>query len=341
MQRKPRLAIIGLVHGHVNWITANLAKYSEFELVGIAESDQKLIDVYAKKDNISTELFFTDATEMLESVKPDAVAVFTNTFDHLEAVRLCAPRGIHVMVEKPLAISVEHATEMASLAKQHKIHLITNFETSWYATTHQAYKVFQEGQLGHLHKLVVHDGHDGPKERGCSPEFLNWLFDPKLNGAGALMDFGCYGVNLMTWFMDNQKPISVTAVTQQLKTDPDYAKVDDEATIILTYPKAQAIIQGSWNWPIDRKDMELYGSKGQLKTINATSLTSHLVKQKETTETLEPFHSPEADPFRCLSAVVKDGFEPTGLWSLENNLIVVEVLEAAKKSALSGQRILL
>lgn len=341
MQTKPRLAIIGLVHGHVNWITRNLAKYTEFDLVGIAESNQELIEIYVKKDGISRELFFIDASEMLESVKPDAVAVFTNTFDHLEAVKLCAPRGIHVMVEKPLAISVEHATEMESLAKQHAIHLMTNFETSWYATTHHAYSALKKGQLGDLLKLVVHDGHAGPKERGCSAEFLNWLLDSELNGAGALMDFGCYGVNLMTWFMDNQKPISVTAVTQQLKTDPDYAKVDDEATIILTYPKAQAIIQGSWNWPIDRKDMELYGTKGQLKTINATSFTSHLVSQKETAETLEPLHSPEVDPFRCLAAVVKDGFKPSGLWSLENNLRVVEVLEAAKKSALTGQRILL
>ena len=167
MQRKPRLAIIGLVHGHVNWITRNLIKYSDFELVGIAESDQELREAYAKRDGIPQDLFYANTPKMLESSKPDAVAVFTNTFDHLEAVRLCAPRGIHVMVEKPLAISFEHATEMASLAKQYKIHLLTNFETSWYATTHHAHKVLKEGQLGDLLKLVVHDGHAGPKERGC------------------------------------------------------------------------------------------------------------------------------------------------------------------------------
>ena len=68
------------------------------------------------------------------------------------------------------------------------------------------------------------------------PEFLAWLNDPKLNGGGALYDFGCYGADLMTWLMDGQRPISVTATTQQIKPDI-YPRVDDEATIILTYPK--------------------------------------------------------------------------------------------------------
>ena len=61
--------------------------------------------------------------------------------------------------------------------------------------------------------------------------------------------------------MDGQRPTSVFAVTQQIKPDV-YPKVEDEATIVLTYPKAQAIIQASWNWPFDRKDMELYGRTG-------------------------------------------------------------------------------
>ena len=114
--------------------------------------------------------------------------------------------------------------------------------------------------------MVVHDGHRGPKEIGVQPEFLDWLTDPDRNGAGALFDFGCYGANLMTWLMDDARPISVTAVTQRFKPEV-YPKVDDEATIILEYPGAQAIIQASWNWPFDRKDMEVYGRTGQVLTV--------------------------------------------------------------------------
>ena len=63
------------------------------------------------------------------------------------------------------------------------------------------------------------DGHEGPKEIHTPPEFFNWLSDPVKNGAGALFDFGCYGANLMTWMMDNQRPLRVTAMTQQIKPD--------------------------------------------------------------------------------------------------------------------------
>jgi predicted dehydrogenase len=62
-----------------------------------------------------------------------------------------------------------------------------------------------------------------------------------LDGGGAVVDFGCYGCNLTVWLMGGETPKTVTAVLQQLKPEV-YPKVDDEATIILTYDHAQAII---------------------------------------------------------------------------------------------------
>src|SRR5437867_6392321 len=109
--------------------------------------------------------------------------------------------------------------------------------------------------------MAALDGHSGPKEIGVASEFLGWLTDRARNGAGALFDFGCYGANLMTWLMDNQRPLAVTAITQRIKPDV-YPRVDDEATILLEYPKAQGIIQASWNWPFNLKDFEVYGDRG-------------------------------------------------------------------------------
>ena len=105
--------------------------------------------------------------------------------------------------------------------------------------------------IGPIKKMVVHDGHQGPKEIGCSKEFLAWLTDPVLNGAGALNDFGCYGADLMTWLMHGQKPIAVTAITHHYKPGV-YPKVDDDATILVEYPKATGQIEASWNWPFDQ-----------------------------------------------------------------------------------------
>jgi predicted dehydrogenase len=71
--------------------------------------------------------------------------------------------------------------------------------------------------------------------------------------------------------MDGQRPQTVTAVTQQLKPEI-YSRVDDEATIILTYPRTQAIVQASWNWPFGRKDMEVYGATGYTITVQGNDI---------------------------------------------------------------------
>jgi len=209
---------------------------------------------------------------MLDEVKPEAVAAFGTTFDHLAVVRVCAPRGIHVIVEKPLAVSLKHAQEIEALAKKYRIHVLTNYETTWYASNHAVYGLaHEERALGPISRTVIHDGHSGPQAIKVTPEFLEWLTDPILNGGGALPDFGCYGANLATWLMEGEEPLAVTAVTQQLRPDL-YPKVEDEATIILGYRNAQAIIQASWNWPISRKDTEVYGRDGYAHAVDARNV---------------------------------------------------------------------
>jgi predicted dehydrogenase len=154
------------------------------------------------------------------------------------------------MVEKPLSVNLDEARQMETLANKYGIHLLTNYETTWYGSNQKAFN--QLDALGDIRKIVVHDGHQGPKEIGVNKEFLDWLTDPVKNGGGALMDFGCYGANLITWLMKGERPQAVVAITQQIKPEV-YPKVEDEATIIVTYPKAQGIIQASWNWPYNRK----------------------------------------------------------------------------------------
>ena len=238
----------------------------EIEIIGIAESDRQLLSQAASKYGFKNEQLFTDLETMIAKTSPQAVLVYTNTFEHRRVVEICARHGVHVMMEKPLAVSLPDALAIENAARESKIHVLVNYETSWYRSNHAAYAMVHEGALGDIRKVVVHDGHKGPKEIGVEPEFLAWLTDPKLNGGGALFDFGCYGADLMTWLMNGQRPQTVTAVTQQIKPEI-YSRVDDEATIVLTYPKAQAIIQASWNWPFDRKDMEVYGQTGYAITV--------------------------------------------------------------------------
>jgi predicted dehydrogenase len=333
-----RVAIAGLVHGHVVGFFQNSLHRPDIQLVGIAEPDQQLAAQYAKQFNIDHSLLFTDLEDMLQKTHPQAVLAYTNTYDHRRVVEICARHGIPVMMEKPLAVSAEDAHAMARAAHDGKIQVLVNYETTWYRSNHAAYDLVHEKAIGDVRKVVIHDGHEGPKEIGVGPEFMAWLGDPKLNGGGALYDFGCYGADLMTWLMDGQAPTTVTAVTQQMKPD-EYPKVDDEATIILTYPKAQAIIQASWNWPFGRKDMEVYGQTGYLITVLNDDLRVRLKGKEEGRMTGSPIPSPYNDSLSQLRAVVLDGAEPDAPTALETNVIVSEILDAARRSAREGRTI--
>ncbi len=338
-RERVRIGIVGLTHDHVNGPLSRRERFENVEIVGITEPNPKVVAKYRERFDLPASLFFKDVDAMVAAVSPQAVAVYTSTFAHRQAVEDCAPHGLHVMMEKPLAVSLEHARAMANTAGEHDIHLLVNYETTWYRSNHEAYQLLHDRQaLGPLRKVVVHDGHQGPIEIGCDPNFIQWLTDPVLNGGGALTDFGCYGANLMTWLMKNERPLSVSAVTQQIKPDI-YPKVDDEATIILTYPKCQAIIQASWNWPFNRKDMEVYGKTGYAHTIAHHSVRVKTDGAPESRVRAPAREAPFDSAMNYLAAVVRGDMEPQGLSSLENNMIVTEILDAARQSAQTGRRV--
>lgn len=340
-----KIGVVGLTHTHVHWILGREDR-GDIQVVGIVEPNRDLAERYAQQHGFPMSIVYDTMEEMITATQPEAVTAFGTIYEHLEVVEKCAPLGIHVMVEKPLAVSLEHAKKMEALAKKHNIHLFTNFETTWYPSNHKAYDLLKSGTVGDLRKVVIRDGHRGPKKIGVNSEFLEWLTDPVENGGGAIMDFGCYGANLMTWLQNGQKPNSVTAVTQQLQEENN-PKVDDDATIILTYDQSDAVIQASWNWPIGRKDMEIYGLDGVLYSDNRHDLRVRIAEGYDSYEeeayTLEEREAPLDDPFAFFAAVIKNKItlEPYDPSSLENNMIVMEILDAARKSAQTKRTIML
>lgn len=341
-QQKLNVAIAGLNHDHV-YLIMNSYQKGEVNIIGIAESNPELITKFKTRFKIPDSVFYNNLPNLLKKKKPDVVLAYNAVSDHLAVVEAAAPLGISVMVEKPLAVTVKQAERMAQLAEQYKVHVLTNYETTWYPSNQEIYKnVKESNSVGALRKIIVHDGHQGPKEIGCSKEFLSWLTDPEKNGAGALVDFGCYGANLMTWLMDGKAPVSVMAITHQIKKEV-YPKVDDDATILLEYPNATGIVEASWNWPFSIKDMEVFGATGYIQAVNEKELRSK-PNGKESykvyqAKTLEPIYS---NHLNYLSAILKGEINPgNDLSSLANNLIVVKILEAAKISAKTGKKVVL
>lgn len=333
-----QVAIIGLTHDHVHWILGR-EDFGDIEIVGIVEPNRELAEKHGKRYGFSMDLVFNTMDEMAKTVTPEAVMAFNDIYGHLEVVEFFAPKGVHIMVEKPLAVNLNHAKKMVALAAKHKVHLMTNYETSWYGSTYKAYDlVHKEAKLGDIRKIVFNTGHPGPIEIGCSKEFVAWLTDPKLNGAGALTDFGCYGANLATWLMKGETPLAVSCITQTIKPDV-YPKVDDDALVVLTYPKTQVVIQASWNWSHNRKDMAVYGKHGyvyckngeDMEVLEDEKVGSYSVKAK-------PLEMGIHDPFAYFTKVIKEDFamDSYGLSTPENNMVVMQILEAAQQASKTG-----
>jgi predicted dehydrogenase len=333
-----KVGVAGLNHDHAYGLMHQY-KNGEVIILGIAEADKQLVERYKKTWQLPDSIFYKTVAEMLDHIKPDAVLAYNAIADHLSVVEACAPKGISVMVEKPLATTLHDAERMAALVKQYHIQLLTNYETTWYPSNQQVYTMVNDAHtIGNVRKMVVHDGHQGPIEIGCSKDFLAWLTDPVKNGGGAIIDFGCYGADLMTWMMNGQAPIAVTAVTKHIKPNM-YPKVDDDATILVEYPQATGIIEASWNWPFGIKDMEVFGEKGYLHALNNNTL-----EKRDSTNYYKVDVKPYMykDNLAYLAAVLKGEVhianDPS---SFENNLIVVRILEAARESAKTGKRVVL
>lgn len=334
-----RLGVAGVSHGHLGEVGWRVGR-GDFEVVGVYESNKDYWGRNALSKKVSQDKFYDDLGKMLDETKPEVVVAYGSIYDHLSVVEACAPRHIHVMVEKPLATTVKQALKIKALAEKYGIMVLTNFETSWYATNQYAKQLVDSGEVGDVIRIDVYDGHEGPAEIGCDDKFLGWLTDPVLNGGGAVMDFGCYGANLATWLMGGKAPKSVYAVLKQHKTGV-YPKVDDDATILVEYDNCTLQIMPSWYWPYSRKDMYIYGSKGYIYQKNGKEM--QIMKDAKLGDFFEApaLKTPYEDSFYYLKAAVRGEITvtPQDLASVENNVMVVRILEAAKKSAKTGKAV--
>lgn len=301
--------------------------------MAVVEPQVPLAQKYASDYHLDSKLFYTDLERMIADRHPDAVLVYTTIEDHRKVIEIAAKHGITSMVEKPLPTTLEDAIAIRSIARRQHVQVLVNYETTWYSSNHEVFVEVAQGKLGDIRKVVVHDGHEGPKEIGVGPEWLPWLTDPVKNGAGALFDFGCYGADLMTVLMQGQAPVSVTAVAQTDKPDL-YPRVDDDATFILRYPKAQAVLMPSWNWPFARKDLEVYGTSGYAITVGADHVRVRYRGQETESEITAPrLRKSESDSLDYLASVLRGRIKPdSDPSSLGTNMVVMQILDAGRRS---------
>ena len=329
-----KMAVIGLVHSHVWGHLHTIVESKDVKLVGVAEPNEALL-AEAKKMGVPDDLLTTDYKKMLAEKKPDLVWSFVENNRHLEIVQACAPKKINVIFEKPLAATYQQALEIRKLAKQYGIQVMSNYQMAWWPANYTAKKTADSGDLGQVWRLHGIVGHGGPGSQGVrNAAFFSWLTDPVQNGAGALMDFGCYNALWSLWYLG--RPASVYAFVDHLRPDV-FPKVEDNSDMILGYKNGVGVFEGSWDLPRGFQDLEVFGLKGSVYMQNG-KVTARKGRESKEIE-IQPLAPEEAEPVAFMISHMRSGKPVEGMTALDINVGVVEIIEAAKKSVATGQAI--
>ena len=329
---KTKIAFVGLKHSHCWRQLQNVGTIENVDFVGVAEPEPELIEE-AKKYQPDAH-YESDYRHLVETKKPDIVWAFVENNRHLEILEYLAPRGVHVIFEKPLASTHANALRMQELAKKYNVQVMTNYQMAWWATNQEVKRQADSGAIGEVWRMHGIVGHGGPNSRGArSKFFFAWLTDPVKNGAGALVDFGCYNALWSLWFKG--RPERVYAQVNRLQPER-FPKVEDNSVMVLTYPDGVGIFEGSWDLPHGFQDLELFGPDGSLY------MNRHGVEiRKGRNSEPHAVESPElslvrSDPIRYMVDRVESGKAVDNIMALDINVGVVEILDAAKKSIETG-----
>ncbi|HVZ35695.1 MAG: Gfo/Idh/MocA family protein [Acidobacteriota bacterium] len=332
------IAIVGLVHSHVWGYLEKIAKgQTPAKLVAVSEPNPELVAEGRKAIGPDVPVY-SDYKKMLDEKKPAIVWAFVENNRHLEIVQACAPRKIHVIFEKPLASTYKDALAIQALAKKHGIRVMTNYQMAWWPANYTAKAQADAGVVGkvwRLHGIVGHGGPSGPGWDSPRNKFFRvWLTDPVANGAGSLMDFGCYNALWSLWYLG--KPETVYATVNHLRPEL-YPKVEDNADLLLHYKNGVGIFEGSWDLPAGYQDLEVFGLDGSLyMKEGSVALRKRGKSEQVALAALEPARS---NPVAYMVDAVRNNKELDGPVALGINVDVVEIIEAAKQSVATGRAI--
>lgn len=333
-----RLAVLGLTHDHVWGNLAALQDLPEGTLVAAADPNLPLLDRI--RTETGCESLFEDYEDLLDQTDLDAVYVFGDNATGAEMAIAAAEQGLHVMVEKPMAADLGGAIQMVAAARANDVKLMVNWPFAWNPNLQHAWDLARTGAIGTLFGTKYRAAHAGPKELGCTPYFYNWLYDAELNGAGALMDYCCYGAAMARYLLG--QPSRVNGVAGQLVKD--YITLDDNAIIVMQYPRAMAVTEASWTQigHLTSYETVIYGTEGTL-FVERYGGGRVLMATREHDDGIEMAVPEPADHLRSGSAYflhcIANDLPIEGICSAEVGRDAQEILEAGLLSSTYGEAV--
>lgn len=336
--QKLRIGVLGMTHDHLWGNLTDLKQSTLGELVAGADPNEELL---AKaQGEYGCPAVFEDYEKMLEETELDAVYIFGDNATGAELTILAAEYGLHVLTEKPMAANLDGATRMMAAVREAGVTLMVNWPFAWWPQLHKAIEMAKAGEIGQLFQTKYRSAHAGPKELGCSPYFYNWLYNAELNGAGALMDYCCYGAALARTVLG--QPSRVTGVVGHCLKD--YITLDDNAVIVMQWPRAIAVTEASWTQigHLTSYFATIYGSDGTLHVEpgnNGRLLLATREHEDGIEVKVEPLPADRNNATNYFLSRISQGLPIEGLCSAEVSRDAQEILEAGLRSSSEGKAI--
>ena len=262
-----RYALIGCGRIATNHMKA--AVNNQLEISAVCDMVPEHMEVLLAKHELQNDmsiLRYTDYRSMIQEVKPDLVSIATESGIHAEIALFCIDHGVHVIIEKPMAMSISDANEIIQRSEEKHVKVSACHQNRFNIAVQEMRHALEAGRFGRLSHGSIHvrwNRNQGYYDQ--APWRGTWAQD-----GGALMNQCIHGIDLLRWTFGGEIEEVYGQTRQQFH---DYLEAEDVGMAVVKFKNgAIATIEGTTNvYPKNLEEtLYIFGEKGTVK-IGGTS----------------------------------------------------------------------
>lgn len=327
----------------------HLESYRRFvadaEVVALFSRSEKRAKEIAEKQGI--KLYYTDWKKAILESGCEVVDICLPNFLHCQVACFAAEQGKHIIIEKPLCLSMEEADLMIDTCKQHHCKLMYAEELCFAPKYERVRQNVNAGAVGKIFQLRQCEKHSGPHS--------DWFYNIDQSGGGALMDMGCHAFGWFRWML-NRAPVKSVYATMRTLYHLGRTKAEDNSIAIAEFEDGTlGVAENSWAKQGGMDDrIEVYGTEGVVYADLFTGNSALTYSQKGYGYAMEKAGSTQGWSFTIFEEAFNQGYphelahfidcvrqDKTPLVRGEDGRAVLEIMLAAYESARTGAKVML
>ncbi len=315
------------------------------EVVGIFARSPQRAEAFAKKHHIPR--WFGELEAAIVESGAEVVDVCLPNFLHHRAVLTAARAGKHVIIEKPLCLTLEEADEMIAACKAADRKLMYAEELCFAPKYERVRKLVNEGAVGKIYQMRQCEKHSGPHS--------DWFYDITQSGGGAVMDMGCHGLAWFRWMLGgNPRPLFVYAHMQNGLIHKGRTRGEENSVCMVEFEGgAIGIAENSWAKHGGMDDrIEVYGTDGVVYADLFMGNSALTYSEKGYGYAMEKAASTRGWSFTVFEEAFNQGYpqelkhfiecvreDKKPIVTAEDGKAVLQLMYAAYRSARVGQKV--